>query len=135
MSWLGHQVDGTTTSAKSSHTSGHWGGGGANWCCGIKRHILLCIRWVSYKGILYSSGDYSHQVSSVQLLSHVQLFVTPRTAACQASLSISSTNSWSLLKLMSTESVMPSNHLTFVIPFSSHLQSSLESGFFFFLFK
>ena len=41
--------------------------------------------------------------------SHIQLFVTPWTAACQASLSI--TNSWSLLKLMSIESVMPSNHL------------------------
>ena len=49
------------------------------------------------------------QFSSVQSLSHIQLFATPRTAACQASLSI--TNSWSLLKLMSIESVMPSNHL------------------------
>ena len=47
--------------------------------------------------------------SSVQSLSHVRLFVTPWTAACQASLSI--TNSWSLLKLMSIESVMTSNHL------------------------
>ena len=53
-------------------------------------------------------------ISSVQLLSHVQLFVTPWTAACQASLSI--TNSWSLLKLMSIESVMPSNHLIFCRP-------------------
>ena len=43
------------------------------------------------------------------LLSHVQLFVTLCTAARQASMSI--TNSWSLLKLMSIESVMPSNHL------------------------
>ena len=47
--------------------------------------------------------------SSVQLLSRVQLFATPWTAARQTSLSI--TNSWSLLKLMSFESVMPSNHL------------------------
>ena len=47
--------------------------------------------------------------SSVQLLSRVQLFVTPWTAARQASLSI--TSSWGLPKLMSTESVMPSNHL------------------------
>ena len=47
--------------------------------------------------------------SSVQSLSHVQLFVIPWTAARQASLSI--TNSQSLLKLMSIESVMPSNHL------------------------
>ena len=48
-------------------------------------------------------------LSSVQLLSHVQLFVTPRTAGRHASLSI--TNSWSLLKFMSIASVMPSNHL------------------------
>ena len=46
---------------------------------------------------------------SVQSLSCVQLFATTWTAACQASLSI--TNSWSLLKLMSIELVRPSNHL------------------------
>ena len=45
----------------------------------------------------------------VQSLSHVQIFVIPWTAACQASLSF--TISWSLLKLMSIESVMLSNHL------------------------
>ena len=54
------------------------------------------------------------QFSSVQLLSHVQLFATPGTAACQTSLSI--TNSWSLLKLMSIEVVMPSNHLVLCHP-------------------
>ena len=48
-------------------------------------------------------------ISSVQLFSHVWLFVTPWIAARQASLSI--TNSWSLLKLLSIESVMLSNHL------------------------
>ena len=53
-------------------------------------------------------------VSSVQSLSPVQLFVTWWTAACQASLSI--TNSQSLLKLMPTESVMPSNHLILCCP-------------------
>ena len=52
--------------------------------------------------------------SSVQLLSHVQLFATPWTAARQASLSI--TNSQSLLKLMPIESVMPSNHLILCRP-------------------
>ena len=52
--------------------------------------------------------------SSVHLFSHVQLFVTPWTAALQASLSI--TNSWSFLKLMSTESVTPSNHLILCRP-------------------
>ena len=58
---------------------------------------------------------------SVQLLGCVQLFVTLWTAAHQASLSI--TNSRSLLKLMSIESMMPSNRLSSVFPFSSHLQS------------
>ena len=48
-------------------------------------------------------------INSVQLLSRVWLFATPRTAACQASLSI--TNSQSLLKLISIKSVMPSNHV------------------------
>ena len=51
-------------------------------------------------------GDWTH--GSVQSISHVRLFETPWTAAHQASLSI--TNSWSLLKLMFIESMMPSNH-------------------------
>ena len=54
------------------------------------------------------------QFSSFQLLSRVWLFATPWTAACQASLSI--TNSRSLLKIMSIESVMPSNHLILYCP-------------------
>ena len=54
------------------------------------------------------------QFSSVQSLNHVWLFATPWTVACQASLSI--TNSWSLPKLMSIESVMPSNHLILCHP-------------------
>ena len=54
------------------------------------------------------------QFSSVQLLSRVRLFVIPCTAARQASHSI--TNSWSLLKLTSIESVMPSNHLILCLP-------------------
>ena len=55
-----------------------------------------------------------HSVQLVQSLSCVRLFVTPRTAARQASLSI--TNSWSLLKLMSIKLVMPYNHLIFYRP-------------------
>ena len=54
------------------------------------------------------------QFSSVRLLICVQLFATPWTAALQASLSI--TNSWSLLKLISIDSVMPSNHLILCHP-------------------
>ena len=52
--------------------------------------------------------------SSVQLLTHVRLFATPWISACQDSLSI--TNSLSPLKLMSIESVMPSNHFNFCRP-------------------
>jgi len=59
-------------------------------------------------GAAHNTVFSSVQFFSVQLLSHVRLFVTPWTAAYQASLSI--TNSQSLLKLMSIESVMPSNH-------------------------
>ena len=59
--------------------------------------------------------NHWYQVSqSVQSLSCVRLFATPWTAACQATLSI--TNSQSLLKLMSIESVMPSNHLILCRP-------------------
>ena len=61
------------------------------------------------------------RAQSVQSLSHVWLFATPWTEAPQASLSI--TNSGSLFKLMSIESVIPSNISSSVVPFSSHLQS------------
>ena len=60
------------------------------------------------------SEQITTSITSVQSLSRVQLFVTPLTAACQASLSI--TNSWRLLKLLSIESVMPSNHLILCHP-------------------
>ena len=56
----------------------------------------------------------------IQSFSHVQLFVTPWTAPCQASLCL--TISQSSLKLTSIELVMPSNHLVLVIPFFSCLQ-------------
>ena len=61
-----------------------------------------------------SSFFLNFQSSSVQLLSHVRLFATPWIAACQASLSI--TNSWSSLKLMSIELVMPSSDLILCCP-------------------
>ena len=66
-------------------------------------------------------------LSSVQLLSHVQLFATSWTAGCQVSLSI--INSWSLLKLMSIKSVMPSNYLILCCPLLC-LQSFPASGSF-----
>ena len=57
---------------------------------------------------------YPFQFSSIQSLSLVRLFANPWTAACQASLSV--TSSQSLLKLMSIESVMPSNYLILCHP-------------------
>ena len=67
-------------------------------------------------------------ISSVQSLSCARLFANPWTAARQASLSI--TNSQSLLKLMSIELVMPSNHLILCRPFSYYPQSFPASGSF-----
>ena len=71
--------------------------------CLITREAFLEIRW-----------SWLLQFSSVHSLSHVRIFATPWTVARQASLSI--TNSWSLLKLMSIESMMPSNHLILCCP-------------------
>ena len=76
------------------------------------RQILYC--WATEKAPLGIYYETHVQFSSVQSLSHVWLFVIPWTAACQASLSI--TNSQSLPKLMSIESVMPSNHLILCHP-------------------
>ena len=63
---------------------------------------------------VYKAFIQSLNISSLQSLSCVQVFATPWTAACQASLSI--TNFWSLPKLMSNESVMPSSHLILCHP-------------------
>ena len=71
--------------------------------CGNNFAIYKCIK-----------TTHVHTFSSVQSFSHVWLYVIPWIAACQASLSI--TNSWSLLKLMSIVSVMPSSHLILDCP-------------------
>ena len=81
------------------------------------RNIIRCTEstkmWITLKYKL-SNLDMSENTSSVQLLSRVRLFATPWIAAHQASLSI--TNSWSSLKLMSIELVMPSSHLILCRP-------------------
>ena len=102
--------------------------------------ILPCeIPWTEEPGGMQSMGSQSqtdlatqneldkHMIifSSVQSLSHGQLFVTQWTAACQASLSI--TNSWSLLKLMSIKSVIPSNHLILCRPLLLSVYPASES--------
>jgi len=73
----------------------------------------LADEWIIKLWYIYTM-EYLVQFSSVQSLSHVQLFATPWTAARQAFLSI--TNSRSLPKPMSTESMMPSNHLILCNP-------------------
>ena len=67
-------------------------------------------------------------IRSVQLFSHVRVFATPWTAACQASLTI--TNSQSLLTLMAIESVMPSNHLILSSPSPLAFSLSQHQGLF-----
>ena len=106
---------------------------------------MLCRYWMLYNFTIYVvcvsmlrvNSYIIVQFSQVQSLSHVWLFATPWTAAHQASLSI--TNSWSLLKLMSIELVMPSNHLILcrpllllpsIFPFFFFFQSFLVSGSF-----
>ena len=84
----------------------------------ISSPCILFKHFISYLIPEYSKSRedtfYHLQFSSIQLRSHVRLFATPWTAACLASLSI--TNSRSLLKLMSIESVLPSNHLILCHP-------------------
>ena len=70
-----------------------------------------------------SKGE-KERFSSVQLLSHVWLFATPWTAAHRASLSIA--NSWSLLKLLSIELLMPSNHLILCGPLPDILECDVK---------
>ena len=76
----------------------------------IQVSCISCIgRW-----ILYNRDTWEAPFSSIQSFSSVQVFATPWTEACQASLSI--TNPWNFLKLMSIESVIPSNHLILCHP-------------------
>ena len=77
------------------------GKGGRNWETSVEIHTL-------------PYGEQSCCCLVTQSLNHVWLFVTPWSAAHQAALS--STNSWSLLKLMSIETVMPSSHLSLCHP-------------------
>ena len=97
---------------RGQDSSSRWGGGGvwgwlATWLLFsiVDHNTCLQILWILPLPL---------PLISVQSLSCVQLFATPWTAACQASLSI--TNSQSLLKLMSIASVMPSNYLILCHP-------------------
>ena len=98
----------------------HWGGLQA---LDLQGQWLWCM-W------LLDPGDALRQVRSLQVqsFSHVWFFLTPWIAACQASLSI--TNSQSLLKFKPIESVMPFSHLIFCLSFSSCPQTLPASGSF-----
>ena len=88
----------------------------------IWKQLRCLLTWIKKLWYVYSM-EYS-----VQSLSRVRLFATPWNAARQASLSI--TNSCSLFKPMSIESMMPSSHLILCCPFSSCLQCLPASGSF-----
>ena len=96
----------------------------------IVRGVSESWTWLSNYHFSFFSmeGLRSGELQSVQSLSRVRHFVTSWIAACQAFLSI--TNSWSLPKLMSIESVMLSSHLILCRPLSSCPQSLPASGFF-----
>ena len=81
----------------------------------VRAHTHTCTQVTAAERTCWLSFCLSsHQFGSVQSLSRVRLFATPWIVARQASLSI--TNSWSLLKLMPVESVMPSSHLILCRP-------------------
>ena len=92
--------------------------------CGLHPYVIIEVGNAYLIGLLLGSNEIkyvkclvqglAYQFSSIQWLSRVRLFGSPWTAAHQASLSI--TNSQSLLKLMAIESVMPSNHLILCRP-------------------
>ena len=104
-------AEGPLCGVGSSHTAGL----GRAIDCHMKSKefsVLPCNLVLRFQCFFYWDTSLGFRFLSVQSLSHVQLFVTPWTAACQASLSI--TNSWSLL--MSIKLVMPSNHLILCCP-------------------
>ena len=95
------------------------------WVCEcINKYLKLKIRSWNTDVIIIAIVEFV----AVQPFSHVRLSAIPWAAACQASLSF--TVSWSLLKLMSIDSVMPSNLSSSVVPISSCLQSLPASGYF-----
>ena len=109
-----------------------------NKCIMFERHVKARFYFILHKFIRlhnlwgtiskHKLNITSNSFSSVQSLSRVQLFATPWTTSCQASLSI--TNSWSLLKLMSVELVIHPIISSSVFPFSPCLQSFPALGSF-----
>ena len=112
---------------ESDHAGGAGGSTDQTYSVWLVPHTQICVKGSVFSPFWGGLHRMHVVVAIVQLLSHVQLFVTPGTIACQVLLS--STISWSLLKLMFTELVMLSNHLIFWSPLSFCFQSfpTLES--------
>ena len=98
------------------------------WTKGPGRSQLMGSQRVRHNWAANTFNSNRELVVAVQSLNRVWLFATPWTATRQASLSF--TISWSLLRLMSIELVMPSNYLVLCCPFSSCLQSFPASEYF-----
>ena len=98
------------TTAKNSWCQNTCFCGDHKFCC------IFCFILKIWKYVIYLLKSIIQKPKSLhkKLLSHVRLFVTPWAAACQASLSF--INSWSLLRLVSIESVMTFNHLVLCHP-------------------
>ena len=132
-----------TTLAEASFSPPGWSGGRPSLSKGTLRTPLPPPHFTWWPSAVYPSLVFpgfqwldSHHspssLSSVQSLSHVRLFATPWTAARQASLSV--TNSRSLLKLLSIELVIPSNHLIHPLLLPPSIFPSIRVfSFFFFL--
>ena len=100
---------------ESTQTHVHWVGDAIQPSHPLSSPTPPALNLSQHQGLFqWVISSHSVQCSSVQLFSRVQLFATPWITAHQASLSI--TNSWSSPKLMSIESVMPSNHLILRCP-------------------
>ena len=98
-------------------------------CCFYKKkYPFPFIYYLLGENWKHLTSGRPEEVLIAQSLSYVQLFATPWTAAHQASLSF--TNSWRLLKLMSIESVMPSNHLMLCLPPALALNLSQHQSLF-----
>ena len=94
----------------------------------VQLYCILFTSYIIFHSIIFFFLMDPFLLSLVQSLSHVWLFATPWTAACQASLS--TTNCQSLLRLISIESVMPSNHLILYHPLLVLHSFCLTSGSF-----
>ena len=95
---------------------------------GLSNESALCIRWPKYWSFSFNISPFNEHPGLIFRVDWLDLLAVPWTATCQASLSI--TKSQSLFKLMSIQLVIPTNHLILCHPLLLHLQSFPASGSF-----